>query len=447
MLSKKHKGSIVYRVTLWYSVFIVIFFALMLGVAYVIGVNLGDSKGQQKLQHSALELGQEIEDYENFDDGIYYVIYNKNDQRIRGSLPRGFDTKLGFTDEQLKEATNGNITYQYFDVKIKDSTEWLRAIRVKAGLSHELKMFLLALFLVAPFLVVGIVFGGYRILKKAIAPVDNLTQTARAITLSQDYSKRIIVSEQNNELSRLALTFNTMLASIERSFERERQFNNDVSHELRTPLAVILAESEYADKYAKDEAELKESAQIIRQQATMMKNLVDQILELTRLENGQTFKKNQLDLAQLVQERVTAQQKIFEQRGLKLICEITEHQPYLGDELLLQRVVDNLLSNALKFAKTRVKVSLTNNGHEHLLTIKDDGPGIALDQQEKIWHKFYQVQTARNKTSTQGVGLGLALVKNIVELHGGQITVKSQLKKGTEFRLYLPNNISEGEMR
>lgn len=130
-----------------------------------------------------------------------------------------------------------------------------------------------------------------------------------------------------------------------------------------------------------------------------------------------------------------------------MICEITEHQPYLGDELLLQRVVDNLLSNALKFAKTRVKVSLTNNGHEHLLTIKDDGPGIALDQQEKIWHKFYQVQTARNKTSTQGVGLGLALVKNIVELHGGQITVKSQLKKGTEFRLYLPNNISEGEMR
>ena len=93
----------------------------MLGVAYVIGVNLGDSKGQQKLQHSALELGQEIEDYENFDDGIYYVIYNKNDQRIRGSLPRGFDTKLGFTDEQLKETTSGNITYQYFDVKIKDS--------------------------------------------------------------------------------------------------------------------------------------------------------------------------------------------------------------------------------------------------------------------------------------------------------------------------------------
>ena len=90
---------------------------------------------------------------------------------------------------------------------------------------------------------------------------------------------------------------------------------------------------------------------------------------------------------------------------------------------------------------------MANNGHEHLLTIKDDGPGIALDQQEKIWHKFYQVQTARNKTSTQGVGLGLALVKNIVELHGGQITVKSQLKKGTEFRLYLPNNISEGEMR
>lgn len=437
MLSKKHEGSIVYKVTWWYSIFIVLLLILMLGVAYVIGVNLGDTKGQQKLQRSAIELSQEIEDYENFDDGIYYVIYDKSGKLIRGNTPRGFKAKLRSTNEELRETTSGQTTYQYFDVKIKGTSEWLRAIRIKAGLNREMQTFLLALAVVAPFLVLAIVIGGYRILKKAIAPVDRLNQTAQMITASQDYSKRIVVPKQDNELSRLAVTFNEMLASIERSFERERQFNNDISHELRTPLAVILAESEYAHKYANNEGELKESAAIIHQQALTMKEMVEQILELTRLEADQALDLKEFDLSQMLQQQIVAQQKVFEKQNIKLLSDIESGCYYVGDKVLLKRVVDNLLSNALKFAHKEVKVSLVKTGQANILTVKDDGDGIPLEDQAKIWNKFYQVQDDRNKTTNQGVGLGLALVKNIIELHGGSISVSSVFGNGAEFKVRL----------
>lgn len=437
MLLKKREGSIVYKVTWWYSIFIVLLLGLMLGVAYVIGVNLGDTKGQQKLQRSAVEMSQEIEDYENFDDGIYYVIYDKSGKIVRGNTPRGFKAKLGSTNEEFKETTSGQITYQYFDVKIKNTDEWLRAIRIKAGLTREMQTFLLALAVVAPFLVLAIVIGGYRILKKAIAPVDRLNQTAQMITASQDYSKRIVVPKQDNELSRLAVTFNEMLTSIERSFERERQFNNDISHELRTPLAVILAESEYAHKYATNEAELKESAMIINQQALMMKEMVEQMLELTRLEADQVLEVKEFDLSQMLQQQVDAQQKVFEKQNIKLLSDIESGCHYVGDQVLLKRVVDNLLSNALKFAHKEVKVSLVTEGSDHILTVKDDGDGIPLEAQAKVWNKFYQVQGDRNKATNQGVGLGLALVKNIIELHGGVISVSSSLRNGTEFKIRL----------
>lgn len=437
MLSRKHEGSIVYKVTWWYSIFIVLLLILMLGVAYVIGVNLGDTKGQQKLQRSAIELSQEIEDYENFDDGIYYVIYDKSGKLIRGNTPRGFKAKLRSTNEELRETTSGQTTYQYFDVKIKGTSEWLRAIRIKAGLNREMQTFLLALAVVAPFLVLAIVIGGYRILKKAIAPVDRLNKTAQMITASQDYSKRIVVPKQDNELSRLAVTFNEMLASIERSFERERQFNNDISHELRTPLAVILAESEYAHKYANNEGELKESATIIHQQALTMKEMVEQILELTRLEADQALDLKEFDLSQMLQQQIVAQQKVFEKQNIKLLSDIEAGCYYVGDKVLLKRVVDNLLSNALKFAHKEVKVSLVKKGQANILTVKDDGDGIPLEDQAKIWNKFYQVQDDRNKTINQGVGLGLALVKNIIELHGGSISVSSVFGNGAEFKVRL----------
>ena len=302
MLWKHNQGSIVFRVTLWYSAFIIGLLTLVLGIAYLIAMNVNETNGTARLQASALEMSQDIDDYERFDDGIYYVVYDASGRVVRGSFPRHFKKKLPYSAERVKEFTQRGITYQYFDVKLPDSTQWLRAIRVKASLDRELQLFLLAVLIIAPLLVLGIIFGGYRILKKAFIPIDKLTKTAHEITQDHDYSQRITIPKRNNEISRLALTFNEMLASIERSFEREQQFNNDISHELRTPLAVILAESEYAKKYATDLTESKESAEIINRQALAMKAMVEQILELTRLEAENKVELTEFDLGKLVLE-------------------------------------------------------------------------------------------------------------------------------------------------
>ncbi|MBD5069125.1 MAG: HAMP domain-containing histidine kinase [Lactobacillus sp.] len=438
MLWKHKQGSIVFRVTLWYSAFIIGLLTLVLGIAYLIAMNVNETNGTARLQASALEMSQDIDDYERFDDGIYYVVYDASGRVVRGSFPRHFKKKLPYSAERVKEFTQRGITYQYFDVKLPDSTQWLRAIRVKASLDRELQLFLLAVLIIAPLLVLGIIFGGYRILKKAFIPIDKLTKTAHEITQDHDYSQRITIPKRNNEISRLALTFNEMLASIERSFEREQQFNNDISHELRTPLAVILAESEYAKKYAENLAESQESAKIINRQALMMKSMVDQILELTRLEAKNETNFAPFDLGKLVLEQTKDQQKVFAKKGIELETTVPTNLEYVGDEVLLKRMVDNLMSNALKFAQTTVKVSLKQVEQTYILTISDDGPGIAQAEQAKIWDKFYQVQTARTKDKESGVGLGLSLVQNIVHLHHGKLQVESVVGQGTTFSVYLP---------
>lgn len=437
-MSFRKKNSIVFKVTLWYSVFILVLLSLLVGGAYLVATNLADAKGQAKLQEDTLELAQDIKEYESFDDGIYYALYAKDGTVLRSSFPRNFKQNLPFSQENVKQVTVKGVTYQYFDVRVKDSSDWLRAIRLRPKLDHEMLFFLGSLALAAPLLVVAVVFGGYRILKRAFIPVEQMSQTALAITKSHDYTKRIPVTQKENELSRLAQTFNKMLASIERSFEREKQFNHDVSHELRTPIAVILAESEYAKDYATQLDEAKDSAQTINRQAKNMKELLEQLLELTRLEAGQPIPKATFDLSEMLAQQLADQQKILIKKGLILKQELEPEVLYYGNELLCQRLVANLLSNACKFAQKEISVTLKKQAQNVILTVTDDGHGIKETELDKIWDKFYQSDQARSKAQNNGVGLGLALVKDIVLKHQGQVKVTSTLGKKTTFTITLP---------
>lgn len=437
-MSFQKKNSIIFKVTLWYSAFIIVLLSLLIGGAYLVASNLADAKGQAKLQESALEVAQDIKEYESFDDGIYYALYAHDGTVIKKSFPRNFKQSLPFSQESVKQTTSKGVTYQYFDVQVKNSSDWLRAIRLRPKLDHEMLFFLGSLALAAPLLVVAVVFGGYRILKRAFVPVEQMSKTALAITNSHDYTKRIPVTQKENELSRLAKTFNGMLASIESSFEREKQFNHDVSHELRTPIAVILAESEYAKDYATELAEAKDSAQTINRQAKNMKELLEQLLELTRLEAGQTIPRTTFDLSKMLAQQLADQRKVLAKKGLVLKQDLAPDIQYYGNELLCQRLVANLLSNAGKFAQKEISVTLKKQGPELILTVADDGCGIKQAELDKIWDKFYQSDQARSKAQNSGVGLGLALVKDIVLKHQGQVSVTSTSGQGTTFTVTLP---------
>ncbi|MFC3931605.1 sensor histidine kinase [Streptococcus dentapri] len=435
---QKKGSSIVKQVTLWYSIFI---FLLLLGIfafAFFVSGSLADSTGKQRLENAALEMSQDIEDYEAFDDGAYYAIYAKDGRLLRGTFPRNFDANLPFSKDKVRTTKAKGDSFYYYDVKIEHSSRWLRAVRARTHISEEYRFFLISLGIIAPLLLVFIVWGGYLILKRAFVPVIHISETAQLITQSQDFSQRISVTNRSDELTQLAVTINKMLETIDTSFEREKQFNHDVSHELRTPLTVILSESEYGQTYASTLADAKESNAIIHRQAQHMKAMVEQILELSRLESHKELSLVSLNLSDLTKQKLQDYQRLLTEKDIQLSSDVDDNLHVLGNELLLSRLLDNIFSNAMKFTKDQIEVRLKAQGRECQLIIADNGLGISKAEKEKIWQKFYQVDAARSKSQQQGVGLGLSLVQEIVRQHHGRIEVVSSENQGAQFIVVLP---------
>lgn len=265
-----------------------------------------------------------------------------------------------------------------------------------------------------------------------------ISETAQSITQSQDFSQRIPVADRLDELTQLAATINKMLETIDTSFEREKQFNHDVSHELRTPLTVILSESEYGQTYADNLADAKESNAIIHRQAQQMKAMVEQILELSRLESHEELSLVSLNLSNLTKQKLQDYQQLLADKAIQLNSDIDENLHISGNELLINRLLDNLLSNAMKFTKSQIEVTLKAQGKKCQLVVADNGLGISKTEQEKIWQKFYQVDAARSKSEQQGVGLGLSLVQEIIRQHHGRIEVVSSENQGARFIVTIP---------
>ena len=165
---------------------------------------------------------------------------------------------------------------------------------------QDTPIFLTTVLLIGPVLLVLALGGGYWILKRAFAPVEQMSQTAQEIIESKDLSKRLQLADKEDELHRLGRTFDHMLETVDLAFQREQQLNNDLSHELRTPVAVILAESEYGEKYADSLAENQESFQIVHQEAARMTAMINQMLELSRA-SSQEVTLESLDLSTLLQ--------------------------------------------------------------------------------------------------------------------------------------------------
>ncbi|WP_373760410.1 sensor histidine kinase [Streptococcus ferus] len=434
------KTSIIFRVTLWYSIFISLLVLFMLVSAFMVSGSFADAKHRRELERSAREISHDKEDYESFDDGIYYAIYQSDESVSKGAFPKGFKKDLAYNGGQIKEYSVNGKTYYYFDVKFSNGgSSWLRAMMQKTSLNDDVMLLFIVMVLVSPVLLTVIIWGGYAILKRAFRPVEQMSQTALAIQREGDFSKRIVLGPKDDELHRLGQTFNHMLDSVEASFEREKQFNNDVSHELRTPVAVILSESQYGADYADTLDEAKESHQIINRQAKRMRELIDQIMDLSKIDSGRIQALSGLNLSDLVAGRLQEFQKLCQEKSVTLESVIVPNCMIQGNELLLLRLLDNLLSNALKFTKDKIEVKVEAADGWTYLKVKDNGPGIPQEDQAKIWNRFYQVDSSRHKTETSGSGLGLSLVKEIVNVHQGQIYLASQIGQGSQFQVAFPS--------
>ena len=252
-----------------------------------------------------------------------------------------------------------------------------------------------------------------------------------------DLSRRINLPPGKDEFSQLADVFDKLLARLEYAFETEKQFASDASHELRTPVSIIKSACETAEKYDETPEERKESLEIIHRQAEVMTRLIEQLLSMTRMEQGtELIQLEEIDLGEFV--RIACKDIMTGAYEKSLSLDLKDGIIVCGDRALLTRLLQNLIDNACKYGKNNghIWVSVGKYENEAFLRVADDGIGIPKEQQDKVWRRFFRADEAHSGES--GAGLGLAIVKQIADVHKGYMTLESVPDRGSVFTLYLP---------
>ena len=303
-----------------------------------------------------------------------------------------------------------------------------------------LALFRTYLLMFAPLVLLVAAAGGYWLSLRALAPVDAIVQTARAVSGTNLHS-RLAKLNTGDELQRLSDTLNEMLDRIEQAFQRVSQFTADASHELRTPVALVRTEAELSLRKARGEAEYRDSLRHILLEAERTSALIEELLSLARADSGrEMLNMRPVDLRETLRGLVADWQQVATIRNLQFQGKIADSESFvLGDQTALRRVVNILLDNAFKYTPSpgAVELSVTRQENAALITVRDSGVGIAAEEQGKIFERFYRVDKARSR-DLGGAGLGLSIAQWIVQQHRGSIEVESAPGQGSIFRVRLP---------
>jgi heavy metal sensor kinase len=306
---------------------------------------------------------------------------------------------------------------------------------------ETLERFQRYLLMFAPLLLLAAGLVGYLLSRRALAPVDALTRTARTIT-GHTISSRLQQFHTGDELQRLSDTLNEMLDRIETAFTRVTEFTADASHELRTPISLIRTEAELALRRSRSPDEYCEALRHILLEAERTTSLIEELLALARADSGQQSLEIQpLDLRSELQEVASGWRAVAGVRGLQFSERIREAElRVLGDAVALRRVVNILLDNAFKFTPVPggvVTLCAEERDGRALISVRDNGMGIAEEHHARIFERFYRVDKARSR-ELAGAGLGLSIAQWIVEHHQGKIRVESVPGAGSIFWVELP---------
>ena len=311
---------------------------------------------------------------------------------------------------------------------------WIRGIAPLKETTSQLIDIAIYLAAFLPFLIIIILLCGYFVAKGIIRPIKKIEETTTSITDGNNLSLRIADTGGRDELAALSGNFNKMLDRLETSFEMEKRFASDASHELRTPVSVILAQAEFSLEKERQPEEYIDSLEVIKRQGKRMNQLIGNMLSYTRLEQRiDNYPFEKLDFSVLVSD-LCSDMTPLRINDISLEYSVEPGIMINGNAELLARMLQNLLENAYKYGgqSGNTKVTLSLKGNNIKLLVEDDGIGIAEDQLEQIFDRFFRVS---NKSSITGSGLGLSIVKKIVDMHSGNIDVSSKEGLGTTFTI------------
>ena len=315
---------------------------------------------------------------------------------------------------------------------------------IQVGMSLESvagtrRRFLLVMAAVLPLAVLLAGSGGWLLARRALRPVDQMTEAARRIS-AEHLDERVHTTGTGDELDRLAATLNDMLARLDVTFRQIRQFSADASHELQTPLTILQGELEVALRAPRTPDEYRRVLTSALEESKRIARLVEGLLLLSRADAGVLRMDHQaVDLARLVAEVCEHSQVLAKARGVTLDLGALTPVTIQGDPQHLRRLLVNLVDNGLKYtlAGGRVTLALHQEGVWAVLRVADTGIGLAPEEQERIFQRFYRAPTAVSR-DVEGSGLGLCIARSIVETHGGSIQVESAAGHGSIFTVRLP---------
>ncbi len=394
-------------------------------------------------EHYAPEINSRFVRVTRADGSLMYVSGVPQDRSFDPTglpLP-AMPSEVGAREVHLPQG-NGEVLLYTMPFTARDGSRFIVEIGAPFDqIESVLHGLLLTLGLGLPIIVALSIGGGYFVMRRALEPIDALTQSAERIT-SHNLNERLPIVPTGDELERLSVSLNSMVARLDAAFTHIRRFSADASHELRTPLTVLRGELEGIAQDPQLTAEMREMIGSALEETERLAKIVESLLVISRLDAGEArMERARLDLTELTATTVEQLRLLAEDKDVTLVSDTPETVEIEGDRARLKQVVVNLVDNAIKYtpAGGRVEVRITQEDGHALLEVKDTGVGIPAQALPHIFERFYRVDKARSR-AIGGTGLGLAIVKSICTAHGGQVNVESTENKGSRFVVQLPTS-------
>jgi heavy metal sensor kinase len=290
-----------------------------------------------------------------------------------------------------------------------------------------------------PLAVLIIAGGGWLLVRRALKPVEQITRAAEQIT-QHNSRERMPVPRTGDELEKLSVSLNRMIARLDDAFQNSKRFVADASHELRTPLTILHGELEMLAQNTRLDADGHNRVASMLEEVARLSKIVEQLFALSRLDAGESQTEwKQFDLAELARTTAEHMGLLAEDKHIVISCDASRPVLIGGDRARLKQVVVNLLDNAVKYTPENGAIQLSVNavnGHA-ILEVSDNGIGIPPDALPHVFDRFFRVDPARS-ADAGSAGLGLSIVKSICTAHGAEVDVESTVRKGSCFRVIFP---------
>ena len=444
--------SIKTKITGWYALTL-----LLLALCLIVSVIRVERQGAKDASKSYLleavseaaemvdvtDQGAQVdEDLSLRNGGAYIFIYEDTGELVAGQYPASIREESPLHDRAMRRVTDslGEDWYVYdrqYEFKDEDRTVWIRGMIPSTAGNGSYRKMVKNIQMMIPILILIALLGGYFLTHRALQPVRDVIRTAEQITEDGDLTRRIDPGKGKDEIQHLASSFNSMFDKLEANLAREKQFTSNAAHELRTPISVILSQSEYA---LEDEEYREAGLAVINREAQNMRSLVGKLLILARGDTGRLeMEREDVDLSMLCEDVAEQQIPLAEDKEVLILYDVEPGIHVNGDETMLIQIMLNLLSNALKYGKVpggTIRIRLESDGPDAVLSVTDDGKGIEPSKLDRLWNRFDRLDA--EETEEYSSGLGLSIVKTLVQAHNGKVWAESTPGEGSSFYVKIP---------